>query len=275
MQTDRTNLRKLLPRSGDDARPLLIGVVHLAPLPGSPRYAGAMHSILERAEADASAFARGGADAICVENFGDVPFRAEQVDPETIAAMALAVERVADAAPTLAIGVNVLRNDARAGLGLCAATRAGFLRVNVHSGAAVTDQGLVEGRADQTLRERRRLGLDCVLLADVHVKHAAPLGSSEIGDAAEDAVRRGLADGLIVSGRATGSPVAPDDLAAVRRRLPEVPLLVGSGLEPGSASAIRGLIDGAFVGTWTKAGGRIEAPVDPDRVAALRAALGD
>lgn len=274
MQTDRTNFRELLLSPGARSRPVLIGVVHLAPLPGSPRFAGTMGSILERAEADAAAFADGGADAVCVENFGDVPFRAEQVDPETIAAMALAVERVAEAAPTLALGVNVLRNDARAGLGLCAATRAGFLRVNVHSGAAVTDQGLVEGRADRTLRERKRLGLDCVLLADVHVKHAAPLGPSNIGDAAEDAAKRGLADGLIVSGRATGSPVATDDLEAVRRRLPEVPLLVGSGLQPDSASTLRGLIDGAFVGTWTKVGGRIEAPVDPERVAALRVALG-
>lgn len=45
------------------------------------------------------------------------------------------------------MGLNVLRNDARSGVGITAATGAAFLRVNVHTGSLFTVQGLLEGRA--------------------------------------------------------------------------------------------------------------------------------
>ncbi|QDU68390.1 BtpA/SgcQ family protein [Engelhardtia mirabilis] len=253
--------------------PALIGVVHLGALPGAPRYGGDLPLVLERAVADALAIAEGGGDAIIVENFGDIPFRRDRVDPETVAAMALATARVQRAVGELAVGVNVLRNDARAALGLCAATGAEFLRVNVHCGAAVADQGLLEGRADETLRERARLGLACAILADVHVKHAEPLAGGTIADAARDALRRGLADGLVVSGAGTGEAADPAALEAVRQACPEAPLLLGSGLSLENAGDYRRLIDAAIVGTSIKLGGRVDRPVDPERVAALCSAL--
>jgi membrane complex biogenesis BtpA family protein len=252
---------------------LLIGVVHLRPLPGSPRASGSMDEVLEWAERDARALAEGGADGVIVENFGDTPFHAEHVPAETVAAMALAAAAVRSAAPALPLGVNVLRNDARAAVGLCAATGASFFRVNVHVGAAVTDQGVVEGRAADTLRERDRLAPGALLLADVHVKHARPLGGGAIADEAEEAHERAMADALIVSGRATGEGVDRGDLLAVRERLPEAPLLVGSGLSDANAADLLSVADGAIVGTWIKEGGRLESAVDPRRLERLRAAL--
>ena len=82
-----------------------------------------------------------------------------------------------EASPGIAIGINVLRNDARAALAIAAVVGAACIRVNVHTGARVTDQGLVEGRAAETLRLRRALGAESVAIwADVNVKHSAPLG---------------------------------------------------------------------------------------------------
>jgi hypothetical protein len=231
--------------------------------------------LIERAREDAAALVRGGCDGLVVENFGDVPFFAGAVPPETVAAMAaavLAVRGVADGRP---VGVNVLRNDARAALGLCAATGAAFLRVNVHVGAAVTDQGIVEGRAAETLRERARLCPAARILADVFVKHATPLGQSAttIGDAAEETWRRGLADALIVSGPATGRPPDVRDLVRVRERVPNAPLLVGSGLDEANARELMPHATGAICGTSLKRGGRVENPVDVERVERLRALL--
>ena len=165
-------------------RPYLVGVVHLAPTPGSPRFRTGFDRVLERAVADAEALASGGCDALLVENFGDVPFHAERVPPETIAAMALALSAVRESAPGLPVGVNVLRNDARAALGLCAVTGAAFLRVNVHCGVVATDQGMVEGRAAETLRERARLARTTAILADVHVKHGRTLHETSLRRAA-------------------------------------------------------------------------------------------
>lgn len=254
------------PLGPDAPRPILIGVVHLLPLPGAPRYGGAMGEVLERAAADVEALFAGGVDGVIVENYGDVPFRPGRLEPETVAAMALAVERAIERAEGRPVGVNCLRNDARAALGVCAATGASFLRINVHSGAAVTDQGLIQGQADETLRERARLGLDCDILVDVHVKHATPLGGGAIGDAARDAFERGLAGGLIASGTGTGQAVAGEDLEGIRDACPEAPLWIGSGLGLDNISEFRDSIDGALVGSAFQRGGRAGNPVEVQRV---------
>ena len=256
------------------ARKRLIGVVHLAPTPGSPRADGDLARLLERAAADARALAGGGCDALIVENFGDAPFHPRRVPAETVGALALALERVAQAAPGLPVGVNVLRNDARAGLGLCALGLASFVRVNVHVGAAVADQGLLVGRAHATLRERARLCPGAKLLCDVHVKHAVPLGGGSLEDAARDTLERGLADALVVSGSRTGAAPEARELERVRAAVGGAAvLLVGSGLDAANARSLAALADGAIVGTALKRGGRVEEPVDAARVAAVRAAL--
>ncbi len=252
-------------------RPILVGVVHLQACPGSPRFSGDRERTLERAADDARALAAGGCDALIVENFGDVPFHKLHAPSETIATLALALSRVRQVVGGLPVGVNVLRNDARAALGLCAATGASFFRVNVHTGAAVTDQGLIEGDAANTLRERARLCPGAALLADVHVKHAMPLGGGTIGQAAQDAMGRGLADAVIVTGRGTGH--APDGalLAEVRAAIGTGALLIGSGLSEHNARELLACANGAIVGTFFKRDGRVSEPVDEARVARLRA----
>ncbi len=251
------------------SRPVLVGVVHLAALPGSVRFVGDRDAPIRRAVADARALVDGGCHALIVENFGDVPFFKSDVAPETIAAMALAIAAVRTVARSLPVGVNVLRNDARSALGLCASTGASFLRVNVHTGAMVTDQGLIEGRAAETLRERARLCPIAQILADVHVKHATPLGRESIVDAARDARERGLADALIVSGSRTGEPVSRADLEALRAAKLGAPLLIGSGLDSDNAAELLEFADGAIVGTFFKEGGDVNAPVDVQRVRSL------
>ncbi|MEM7308076.1 MAG: BtpA/SgcQ family protein [Planctomycetota bacterium] len=263
-------MRSLLERR---ERALLIGVVHLRPLPGAVGFDGDDALLLARAATDARALVEGGADALVVENFGDAPFFKEAVPPETIAGLTLGVRAVQAAAPEVPVGVNVLRNDARAALGICAATGASFLRVNVHVGAAVTDQGIVEGRAAETLRERARLAPRAVLLADVHVKHAAPLRERPIEESAAETFGRGRADALILTGEATGAPPAPAEVVAVHERVPTAPLLIGSGLTPDNAAELASVAAGAIVGTALKEGGDVFAPVDPARVRRMREAL--
>lgn len=245
----------------------VIGVVHLAPLPGAPGWGGDFGVVLDRALGDLAALGAGGVDAVIVENFGDVPFRAGAVEPETVAAMARIVAALRPRT-ALPLGVNVLRNDAAAALAIAAICGGpgSFIRVNVHSGAMLTDQGIIEGRADRTLRRRRELGATVAILADVLVKHAAPLGQTTIEDAARDAVERGLADALIVTGAGTGLATDLDDVRRVRAALPETPLLVGSGVNRDNVRETFAFADGAIVGTSFKVGGRTTAPVDVERV---------
>jgi membrane complex biogenesis BtpA family protein len=252
----------------------LIGMVHLLPLPGSPRWGGSLDAVVERAVADARALRDGGFDACLVENYGDAPFSPGQVDPGTVAAMAVAVAEVrrAVAGP---VGVNVLKNDARAALAVAAATGASFIRVNIHVGAVVADQGLIQADAYTTLRYRRLLGTDTRLLVDVGGKHAVPLAPVNLEQVARDAATRGLADALVVSGAATGEATPLGDVERVRAAVPGHPVLVGSGVTPDTVRDVLRVADGAIVGTWVKRDGRTQNPVDPARVAALaRAATG-
>ena len=256
-------------RSGETP---IVGVVHLLPLPGSPRASLNLEQIIERAVDDARAYEAGGASALIVENYGDAPFRKDRVEPYTIAALTRVVTAVR-AAVRLPVGVNVLRNDAVAALSIAAATGASFIRVNVHTGAMLTDQGIIEGRADETLRLRRFLDAPVEIWADILVKHALPLGPVSLEEAARDALERGLADALILTGSATGQPADPEELRRLRALFPEVPIFIGSGITPERVAAFLPEASGFIVGTWAKEEGIIENRVSRSRVEMLARAI--
>lgn len=249
------------------ARPV-IGMVHLLPLPGSPACRASMTEIIDRALSDAGALEGGGLDGLLVENYGDIPFYPGPVPTETLTAMAVVTREVVRAAG-LPVGVNVLRNDAAGALSAAHAAGARFVRVNVHTGVMAADQGLLTGAAHETLRLRARLGAEVAILADVWVKHASPLPGADLEQAAQDAFHRGLADALIVTGSGTGKATDLARVAAVKRAVPEAPVLVGSGITPETISEALRTADGAIVGSALKRGGDPNAEVDPDRVRGL------
>lgn len=248
---------------------LLIGMLHLPPLPGAPRSTLTLDDLEAHTVAEARILDEAGFDGCIVENFGDSPFHKDQVEPITVAAMARLVVAVRHQLPRLRVGVNVLRNDARAALSIAAATGAHFVRVNVHVGATATDQGILEGHAAETLRLRRHLGAAVEIWADVHVKHGRSLAHADISREAEDAARRGLADALIVSGVGTGWDTDVDDVRTVSGLGLGVPVMVGSGVTAGSVSLFLRAADGVIVGTALKQAGVTTAPIDPERVRRL------
>src|SRR5437867_12116365 len=136
----------------------VIGMVHLPSLPGSPRWGGSRARGVASALADARAVIGGGVDALLVENFGDAPFTPGRVEPATVAAMSVVAAEIRRALPGAPLGVNVLKNDARAGLAVAAAVGAGFIRANVPAGAVLAAQGFVSPAAYGTLRNRRLPG---------------------------------------------------------------------------------------------------------------------
>jgi membrane complex biogenesis BtpA family protein len=258
----------------------LIGVVHVPALPGDPRHDGGGFAPVERfALRDAEGLVQGGVKGLILENFGSAPFpkgtAGARVPPHHVAFLTLLAAELKTRYP-IPVGVNCLRNDARSALGAAAASGADFIRVNVHTGAYVTDQGVIEGEAYETLRYRASLGAGAgavSIAADVLVKHAAPLAPLTPEDATHDCVTRGLADAVIVTGEATGAPVSPDLLRRVAKAAGDTPVLLGSGLTPDNAPQLAPLAQAGIVGTWVKQQGDVTAPVDPERVATLVAAV--
>lgn len=248
--------------------PALVGVVHLPPLPGSVRHILSMDEIIDRAVNDAKTLHQTGFDALIVENYGDMPFTRDRLPPAGIAAMTVVADRIRREAP-LPLGINALRNDAISALGVAAAVGAVFIRVNVHTGVYATDQGIVEGKAHETLQYRRQLGAKVAILADVNVKHAVPLSDPDIARAAKDAAYRGLADGLVVTGPATGEPADLEELKRVREAVPDRRIFVGSGVTPETVAAHLMIANGVIVGTAIKVDGKTSNPVDAQRAKAF------
>lgn len=246
----------------------IIGVIHLLPLPGSARWDGDLEPVILRAEQEAAALSTGGVHGIIIENFFDAPFTKGRVDTATACAMSLIVKQVMKICD-LPVGVNMLRNDALTAMAVATTTGARFIRVNVLTGAMVTDQGVIEGQAHELQIYRRQLlsGDSVKVLADVLVKHASPLGSNQdIKLLAKDTVFRGLADGLIVSGQATGAAPDLDDFRKVKEVLPDVPLFAGSGCTRENVSDIMSVADGVIVASTLKRQEILENPVDVERV---------
>jgi membrane complex biogenesis BtpA family protein len=243
----------------------VFGMIHLDALPGAPLFAS-LDAVVDAALRDGRALRDGGCDGFVVENFGDRPFTRGRVEAETIAAMTRVITQVAGEV-RLPFGVNVLRNDALSALAIAAATGAAFIRVNVHTGAMVTDQGIIEGDAYATLRKRAALAPHVLLFADHLVKHAAPLGVVDAVQSARDLRLRGLADALIVTGAETGAAADPTRLRALREVV-DAPLLVGSGMTAENAGSFADA-DGAIVGTSIKRDGAVAV----DRVRALVSAF--
>lgn len=243
----------------------IIGVVHLLPLPTSPRWQGKLKAVIARAEQEATALAAGGVDGIIIENFFDAPFAKDCVDPAVVSAMTLIVDRLKGMV-TLPIGINVLRNDGKSAMAIASCVEAEFIRVNVLTGIMATDQGLIEGQAHQLLRYRRELGSDIGILADVLVKHARPLGTPNLTTAVQDTIERGLADGVILSGWATGSPPSLEDLELATAAAGDTPVFIGSGANWENIARLIQAADGVIVASSLKRKGKISETIDPIRV---------
>jgi len=248
----------------DFERKPLIGMVHLKPLPCSYLYDGNLEEVVERAVSDAKTLEKAGFDAIMVENFGDVPFP-KYAGKTTVATFTAVAKAVRDEV-SLPMGINVLRNDGIAAYSIAYAVKADFIRVNVLSGVAYTDQGVIEGIAHELARLRKLLPSRIKVFADVHVKHAVHF--FEFEDAILDTVERGLADVIVVSGKATGRPVEVEKLALAKKISP-VPVIVGSGTSYDNLSLLWKHADGFIVGTWIKRDGKVENEVSLERARKL------
>jgi membrane complex biogenesis BtpA family protein len=243
-------------------------MVHLLPLPGSPRFTGSIDEVVDTAARDARVMVDAGFPALMVENFGDVPFYPDAVPPETIAAMTVAVGAVREAG--VPVGINVLRNDALAALGIAAATGSRFIRVNVLTGVMYTDQGPIVGRAAEVQRKRASLTPDLEIWADVMVKHAAPPPGLSAGRVALDTVERGLADAVIVSGPGTGAEPDMEELKAIKLALSgSVRVVIGSGATSDNMDRLLGVADTIIVGSAVKVHGDSNNRPDPLRAKAL------
>jgi membrane complex biogenesis BtpA family protein len=258
-------------------RGALIGMIHLRPLPGSPRYdaAGGVESVCDQALREGRLLEAGGFDGIMVENGGDVPFLPpSKVGPETVAALAVAT-RLLRAELKVPVGVNCLANAVDISLAVALAAGGTFVRANQWVNAYIANEGLIEGQAGVVARYRRAIGAERISVwADVQVK----LGSHSITadrsltEQARDAEFFD-ADALIVTGRRLADPPVFDDVEMLRASS-NLALIIGSGVDRTNVARLLGVADAAIVGSALKVGGVWWGEMSREAVEAISEARG-
>ncbi len=262
-------------------------MIHLAPTPGAPfcrdsRSAAA--ATAAQAAREAEILADAGFDALMIENMHDRPYLHAVHGPEVVAVMtraALAVQQVLDRrrrpSRPLPLGVQVLSGGAREALAIALAVDGRFVRVENFVFAHVADEGLLErAEAGPLLRYRKALGAEHIaLFADIKKKHASHALTADVSlSESVEAAAFFAADGVIVTGQATGKPAALTDIQAARQAIdggpgPRIQLLVGSGVTPETAAPLLEVADALIVGSWFKRGGDWRQPPDARRARTL------
>jgi hypothetical protein len=249
----------------------VIGMIHLMPLPGSPRFGGSLNEVVRAALADAKALEDGGIDGILIENYGDYPYLPRRVAVETTASMVGVVKELVDEIHS-PFGINVLANDYVTELAVAYATGGKFIRVEAYVDTVLTDTGALKPASSEIQRYKRSLGTDLSIFADIQAKHTYPVVSKELTVSAKEAERRGLADAVIVTGTETGAQTPAKEVMEVRHVV-SIPVIVGAGITAENIAEYREVADGFVVGTYLKQGGITEKPVDVDKVRKLMGAV--
>ena len=254
-------------------RRLLIGMVHTLPLPGAPGYdrAGGMRKIISQTKKEGRILAEAGFPALLYCNESDMPYQT-RLEAVTIAAM---TEVIAEAQSGLRVlhGVNLLLDPA-ASLAVAHATGGRFIRAYL-TGATVGDTGLFVPDGAGVLRLRANLQAEEIrIICNVTPGFSVNLDSRPVEEQAAGAVFIGLADAVCVSGPAAGREADLNLIKRVGARVPETPVVVGTGVTAANIKAMAEVADGFIVGTSLKMDGRTLNPVDPARVAEFMAAAG-
>lgn len=250
--------------------PLLLGMVHVHALPGTPFSRYGLKEIADIAVGEAKSYQKAGFGGIMLENMHDRPYLKGRVGPEITAAMTAVALRVRDAVgPTYPVGIQILAGANREALSVALAADLQFIRAEGFVFAHVADEGWIEACAAELLRERKRLGATHIKIwTDIQKKHSAHAVTADLNltEWAHGAEFFGV-DGVIVTGLSTGHAAVPAHLAEVKSAT-KLPVAIGSGITPENAAAYAEA-DAWIIGSSTKQGGYWENPIDESALARL------
>jgi membrane complex biogenesis BtpA family protein len=242
----------------------VIAMVHFGALPGSPLHdrERGIDGLIDGVSKDLDALQDAGFDAIMFGNENDRPYEFS-VDAASTATMAYVIGRVR-ARIRVPFGVNVLW-DPLSSIALAAATGASFVR-EIFTGTYASDMGPWTPDAGKAMRYRDRLGRpDLAMLYNVSAEFAYSLDQRPLPDRARSAVFSSIPDAILVSGQITGEAAALSDLKAVKKVLPDTPVLANTGVKHATVADVLRIADGCIVGSSLKVGGNTWNAVDPER----------
>lgn len=177
----------------------------------------------------------------------------------------------------------------REALAVAAASGLQFIRAEGFVFSHVADEGWMDACAGPLLRYRKSIGMEdkVAVVCDIKKKHSAHAvtGDVDIVETAK-AARFFRSDGVIVTGASTGHEASPGELQAVLAGVPDLPVLVGSGVSAANLKSYRSLktntkeflntyltifreAHSLIIGSEFKVGGDWNNEIEMDRVMAV------
>lgn len=247
----------------------IIGMIHVAALPGTPANQLSVAEIVALATQEARLYREGGVDGIAIENMHDLPYLKGGVGPEIVAAMTL-VGQAVKAESRLPVGIQILAGANLEALAVAHAAQLDFIRAEGYAFAHVADEGIIESSAAKLLRYRKLIGAERVQVwADIKKKHSAHAITADVGlGETAEAVAFMRGDAVIVTGSATGLPPQIADVREAHTHS-QIPVILGSGIDLKNLAQFYAEADGFIIGTHFKVAGQWFNTVDPRRVEAV------
>ncbi len=247
-------------------------MVGLEPLPGTYNHRGkCIRDIAFAAVAEAIKLEKAGFCGLIIQNINDFPGM-KKVNPEITAYMSVIGNEIrAAVSPQMRLGVSVLWNDGEAAVAVADAIQADFVRLKVFIGAMVNAEGIVQGCSGEVLQIKKRLGSRVELWADILDRTGFPLGVVSQEEAIVQAIKRGGADAVILTGKEPERTC--EMLAAGKKKFGDLRIFAGGGCTPGNLMEILNYADGAIVASSFKKDGNMYNAIDEKRLKEFSAAL--
>ncbi|CAH0547502.1 unnamed protein product [Brassicogethes aeneus] len=246
----------------------VIGMVHVNALPGTPLFSGSVDEIVSKACKETEIYLNQNIDGILIENMHDVPYmQSKHLGPEIVATMSKICTELKKLIPgNVPCGVQVLASGNKEALAIAKATSLNFIRCEGFVFGHVADEGYTDANAGQILRYRKQIEANNVLVfADIKKKHSSHSITNDISLAeTAKAAEFFLADGLILTGTATGDPAKLSDLNKIKTAS-SLPLLIGSGVTIDNVQHYISA-DALIIGSHFKEDGQWNKDLDAKRV---------
>jgi membrane complex biogenesis BtpA family protein len=246
----------------------VIGMIHVAALPGTPRYGGFLNEIVDKARREARVYFEAEIDAVMIENMHDAPYLKTSVGPEIVATMTAVAVAVRNELAHKPVGVQILAGANKAALAVAQAAQLDFIRAEGFVYGHLADEGYIECCAGELLRFRKQIGAEQVaIFTDIKKKHSSHAITADV--TIEDTAHAAeffMSDGVIVTGTATGEEASIKEIRTVKAKI-EIPVLVGSGVTYDNLQTYLSLSDAMIVGSYFKEGGVWSNELDVDRLA--------
>ena len=245
---------------------ILIGMVHMLPLPGTFRSGFTIDDVLKRAVSDAEALESSGYDALIVENEDEATDT--HLSKVQFAGFSMAAKAVKNAV-SIPVGLCCGCLNYEEALSIAKVAGCSFVRLPIFVDTVMNYNGIITPCSSRIINYRKMIGAEDIrIFADVQVKHYVMVDPSvSIATSTRWACRQG-ADAVIVSGADSGLETSSSQLEEAKK-VSRVPVVVGSGITEANIKEKLGLADGFIVGTSIRENGKLALPIDKEKAARL------